>query len=265
MWWNPYLSVPANKRNLIGALSVVTVLALWSFLSGFEVVSPVKLPPPWATAQALIRLMWDVDRGESMLLEAILWSTGRVAVAGILVVFVGVPIGVLMGASPRINAALSPLVDPLRSAPAAAFLPIVIMWLGIEEGSKIAFLFLGSIFYLIPMTRDAIKAVPPSYWISAYDLGATPFEAVMKAAVPMAKPRIADAINVSVSIMWTYITVAEYMNAKRGLGQIIQHGRQSSSMATVLAGVLVIIAVALVTYWVMSAIKKKLYPWEVEG
>lgn len=265
MWWNPYLPMSASKRNTIGLVSIVAMLALWSLLSGLELVSPVKLPPPWATVDALMRLAWDVDRGESMLLEAVLWSTGRVVVAGILVVLVGVPAGILMGASPRINAALSPLVDPLRSAPVVAVLPLLVMWLGIDESMKIAFLFLGAIVYLVPMVRDAILAVPQSYWVSAYDLGATPFEATLKSVVPMAKPRIADAINVSISIMWTYITVAEYINADRGLGRIIQNGRQSSSYSQVLAGVLIIIALSLLTYGIMTAIKKKLYPWEVEG
>lgn len=202
--------------------------------------------------------------GQSLLLSATVWSVGRVLVAGVLVVLLGVPIGVLMGASTRINAALSPLVDPFRSAPIVAISPILVMWLGIGEAMKIVFLMMGAIVYLVPLVRDAIQAVPQTYWISARDLGASPLEAIWHSVLPMAMPRIADAVIVSVSIMWTYITVAEYINAEQGLGQLIQNARRFSAMDQVFAGIFVIIALALVTYQGMSAVKSWLYPWEGE-
>ena len=136
------------------------------------------------------------------------------------------------------------------------------MWLGIGEAMKIAFLFIGAVVYLIPMVRDAIQAVPQSYWTSARDLGGTPWECVTKAIVPIAMPRIADAVIVSVSVSWTYITVAEYVNAGEGLGQLIQNARRFSAMDQVFAGILVIIALALVTYQLMVMAKRRLYPWE---
>jgi ABC-type nitrate/sulfonate/bicarbonate transport system permease component len=262
--WNPYLPLSDRERNTAGAISVAVVITVWTLLSGLQIVPPAQLPSPLATLSALGRLAWDPARGESLLLEATLWSAGRVAVAGVLVVLVGVPIGVLMGASPRVNAALSPLIDPFRSAPVVALLPILVMWLGIGELMKVAFLFVGAVVYLIPLVRDALRAVPQTYWVSARDLGATPWEAVMGAVLPMSKPRIADAIVVSVSVMWTYITVAEYVNAQKGLGQLIQNARRFSAMDQVFAGILVIVALALLTYRVMTALKRRLYPWEAE-
>ncbi|MGH8050255.1 MAG: ABC transporter permease [Arenimonas sp.] len=208
-------------------------------------------------------LAWS--EGESKLMTATLWSAGRVAVAGLLVVLIGIPIGIVMGASPRINAMFSPLVDPFRSAPVVALLPILVMWFGIDELMKILFLFAGSVVYLVPMVRDAILAVPQSYWISARDLGATPWECIRRTVVPMAMPRIADAIIVSVSVMWTYITVAEYVNAKEGLGQLIQNARRFSAMDQVFAGIIVIVALALISYQTMRWIKQKLYAWETQA
>jgi ABC-type nitrate/sulfonate/bicarbonate transport system permease component len=199
-----------------------------------------------------------------MLFTATLWSVGRLLVAGVLVIAIGIPIGIVMGAAPRVNAALSPLVDPFRSAPVVALLPILVMWLGIGETMKIAFLFIGAVVYLIPMVRDAIQAVPQSYWIGARDLGATPWECIHRAVIPMAMPRIADAVIVAFSVMWTYITVAEYVNARQGLGQLIQNARRFSAWDQVFAGIIVIIALALVTYQFMVWLKRRLYPWETQ-
>jgi ABC-type nitrate/sulfonate/bicarbonate transport system permease component len=261
-FWNPYRALPAREQRLLGLGSVLVVLLVWWAVSATGWLSKNQLPSPWAVAEALGYLGWY--EGKSQLLTATLWSVGRVAVASLLVIVIGIPLGVLMGASPRVNAVFSPLIDPFRSAPVAALLPIMVMWFGIGEEMKIVFLFSGAVVYLIPLVRDAIRSVPQSYWVSARDLGATPWEAVMGAVLPMSKPRIADAIVVSVSVMWTYITVAEYVNAQKGLGQLIQNARRFSAMDQVFAGILVIVALALLTYRVMTALKRRLYPWEAE-
>lgn len=259
-FWNPYETLPPRTRRGLGVGAVLIVLIAWAVLSGSGMVSPNKLPAPWAVMQALGYLSWH--DGESLLLTATLWSVGRVLAAAVLVVLIGIPVGILMGAAPKVNAALSPLIDPFRSAPVVALLPILVMWLGIGEAMKIAFLFIGAVVYLIPMVRDAILAVPQSYWTSARDLGATPWECISKAIVPIAMPRIADAVIVSVSVSWTYITVAEYVNAREGLGQLIQNARRFSAMDQVFAGILVIIALALVSYQLMVMLKRRMYPWE---
>jgi len=259
-FWNPYTSLSPAQRRAMGVIAVLLTLALWSLISLSGLVSSNKLPAPWKVLDAMKYFAWY--DGKSLLWPAIVASVGRVASAALLVVVIGIPIGVLMGAAPRLNALLSPLVDPFRSAPIVALLPILVMWMGIGEGMKVAFLFLGAVVYLIPMVRDAILAVPQSYWISARDLGATPFESIYRAVLPIAMPRIADAIIVAVSVMWTYITVAEYVNADAGLGQLIQNSRRFSAMDQVFAGIIVIITLALVTYQLMSWAKRRLYHWE---
>ena len=261
-FWNPYLPPASSQRRAIAIGSVTSVLLLWSLVAVTGLVSPARLPAPWDVVRAMGYLAWH--DGQSMLFTATLWSVGRLVVAGILVICIGIPIGIFMGASPRINAAISPLVDPFRSAPVVALLPILVMWLGVGEAMKIVFLFVGAVVYLIPMVRDAIQAVPQSYWISARDLGATPWECIRKAVIPMAMPRITDAIIVAFSVMWTYITVAEYVNAKTGLGQLIQNSRRFSAWDQVFAGIIVIMALALLTYQFMVRIKRRLYPWETQ-
>ena len=119
------------------------------------------------------------------------------------------------------------------------------MWLGIGETLKVVFLVLGAVVYLIPMTRDAMLAVPRHTFILMKDLGASDAEAIRLGVLPMAMPRIWDAITVAVSIMWTYITVAEYVNAQTGLGSMISNSKRFSAMDQVFAGIIVIVLLAL--------------------
>ncbi len=261
-FWNPYRSLEPAQRRWLGLGSVLAVLLLWAALSASGLLTKNQLPAPWAVAQAMAYLAWY--EGHSALAVATAWSVGRVAAASLLVISIGVPLGVLMGASPKLNAVFSPLIDPFRSAPVAALLPIMVMWFGIGEFMKIAFLFVGSIVYLTPLVRDAVRAVPEQYLIAAKDIGATPLECVTKVLVPLAMPRIMDAIIVGVSVSWTYITVAEYVNAQEGLGQLIANARRLSAMDQVFAGIIVIIAVALFTYQALMWLKGRFFKWETK-
>lgn len=262
-FWNPYRALPPAQQRWIGLGSILAVLLLWSALAASGLLTKNQLPSPWAVSEAMVYLAWY--EGQSALAVAAAWSVGRVAAASLLVIVIGVPLGVLMGASPRLNAVFSPLIDPFRSAPVAALLPIMVMWFGIGEFMKIAFLFVGSIVYLTPLVRDAVRAVPEQYLIAAKDIGATPFECVTKVLVPLAMPRIMDAIIVGVSVSWTYITVAEYVNAQEGLGQLISNARRLSAMDQVFAGIIVIIAVALFTYQSLMWLKKRWFKWETKA
>jgi ABC-type nitrate/sulfonate/bicarbonate transport system permease component len=263
--WNPHEPLDPSERRGLGATAVLGFVGAWALISGLGMVSKARLPAPWQVADALVHLAWNAEHQTSPLAIAAAYSLWRILQATVAVCVIGIPTGVLMGASPRFNAFLSPLVDPLKSAPIVAVLPILMMWLGIGEGMKIAFLWLGAVVYLVPMVRDAIRAVPQDYVVQAYDIGASQLEAVWHTLVPLARPRIFDAVIVAVGIEWTYITVAEYINADTGLGYIIQTARKLSAMDQVFAGILVILVLALITDASLRKIKATLFPWETEA
>lgn len=269
--------------------SLFGFLVAWSALSLSGTVPPAKLPPPWgvvhaigdqivgvgyrsiedgATLTAAQASMSNPSSYEtyatSPLLVALGYSGARILAAAALAIVIGFPVGIFMGASPKVNAFLGPIIDPFRSAPIVAAMPIMMVWFGVDEMMKVAFLWLGAVVYLIPMVRDSIRAVPLEFIVSAQDEGATSWEVLRYTLVPLAMPRIADAVIVSISVMWTYITVAEYTNANNGLGTIIQDGRRAGNMDLVFAGVILILLVALVTDVVLRLARAKLYPWAEE-
>lgn len=284
--WNPHEPISGGLRVGLGIASIVFGLLLWSGLSVSGVVLPdhVKeraiaddgtvdvehmnklkknfLPAPWQVFDGIVQMA--EGKGALNLGGAALWSARRVALAVLLVVVVGLPIGILMGSSAQVNGFLSPLVDPLRSAPVVAVLPVVVLWFGIGETSKVVFLWLGASVFFIPMVRDAIVSVPRQHLVLADDLGASPLEAIRHSVLPLAMPRIVDAVIVAVGIEWTYITVAEFVNAKQGLGFLIQTHKRLGATPKVFGGILVILLLALVTDQLLKFLKRRLYPWETE-
>jgi ABC-type nitrate/sulfonate/bicarbonate transport system permease component len=260
MLFNPHAHPKMSAQRVIGLMAFIFVILVWFGISASGLVSSNKLPSPLDVIHAFSYLIYD--NGKSMLFDATIASVGRIVTAAALVLLIGIPVGIVMGSSPIINAALSPLVDPFRSAPIVAMLPILVMWLGIGEEMKITFLFLGSVVYLIPLVRDAMRSVPYAYWECLKDLGATDIECIQRAVLPIAMPRIFDAAIVSTSILWTYITVAEYVNADSGLGMLIQNARRFSAMDQVFAGVITIVVLALLTHTLLTKLRDRLYFWE---
>jgi ABC-type nitrate/sulfonate/bicarbonate transport system permease component len=259
-FFNPYAPIGTTEREEIGISAFILVLLVWAGITGLDFIDPNKLPSPLAVIKAFGYLAYNDDH--SILLSATLASMQRIGLAALFVIFIGVPFGVLLGASPKLSAFFSPLIDPFRSAPVVALLPLFVMWLGIGEEMKVAFLFTSAVVYVIPLVRDAMLGVPYTYWEGTRDLGATHVECILKGVLPIAAPRIFDACIVATSILWTYITVAEYVNADSGLGQVIQNARRFSAMDQVLAGIIVIIALALITVVLLTFIRRKVYFWD---
>ena len=97
---------------------------------------------------------------EHDLAAAVVISTRRIALAFLLASALALPLGVLMGAFKPVNRVFEPIMAPLRYMPISAFIPLLILWFGIYESQKIAFLFLGVFVYLLPVVVSAIRAVP---------------------------------------------------------------------------------------------------------
>ncbi len=126
------------------------------------------LPSPTEVVRGTLQLFFQHD-----LLSAILVSSRRIGIAFLLAAALALPLGVLMGAFEPVNRFFEPIMAPLRYMPISAFIPLLILWFGIYEKQKIAFLFLGVFVYLLPVVVTAIRAVPEELVQTARTLGAT--------------------------------------------------------------------------------------------
>ena len=258
--WNPYQTLPSQLKRTLQAVGVLGTLAAWASLSyliyppGSTGMNP--LPSPWEVAEGLGVL---IQGGQ--LLPALGGSLARVLAANTLIAVIGIPLGILMGGSPKLDTLFGTVLYPLRSAPIAAVMPLMILWLGSGDTMKIGFLALGSIVYLVPLTADAIKTVPNRYWRTVHDLNGTPWEALVKGVVPVAAPRIFDATITCVSVSWTYITVAEFVTAEAGLGRLMSLAKRQNN-AQVIGIILLILALAWITDLTLRAIRNRLYKFE---
>src|SRR2546423_10636573 len=159
-----------------------------------------------------------------------------------------------MGALDPVNCFFEPIMAPLRYMPISAFIPLLILWFGIYEKQKIAFLFLGVFVFLLPVVVSAIRAVPEELVQTALTLGASKWQVVRTVLVPAALPEIFDSFRVMNAILWTYVILAEAVNPGGGLGYIIELARTHQKASWSFAGLIVIGGGGLITQPVHPAL-----------
>jgi NitT/TauT family transport system permease protein len=198
--------------------------------------------------------------------EALVRSAGfslfRVGMGFLLAAVVAIPLGLLMGTFPPVKAFFAPILDPLRFLPISALVPLTIVWFGIEETQKIAFLFMGTVVYLLPLVVEAVEEVDDVYLQTATTLGATRWQLVKDVLVPGSLPAIGEALRVMNGIGWTYVILAEVINARYGLGALITVAGKRSHVDQIFALVLVILVIGVVTDQILRVVNKQFFQWK---
>ncbi len=155
VFWRIAENIPDALNWVLIVASIVVPFTVWWLLSNYTDVNPRFLPSPQDVLAAFQRL-WE----KGFVTQDILASFGRVAVGFTLAAIVSVPLGISMGAFASIRAMMEPIVGILRYMPAPAFIPLLIIYLGLNEEPKIALIFIGTVFYNTLMIMDAVKFVP---------------------------------------------------------------------------------------------------------
>jgi NitT/TauT family transport system permease protein len=248
--------LPKRVAFLLGFVAPALVLGAWCALTYGDLVQPDFLPKPTEVVRGTLQLFIQYDLG-----TAILVSTRRIAIAFLLASAIALPLGVLMGAFDPINRFFEPIMAPLRYMPISAFIPLLILWFGIYEKQKIAFLFLGVFVYLLPVVVSSIRLVPDELVQTALTLGASKLQVIRTVLVPAALPEIFDSFRVMNAIAWTYVILAEAVNPEYGLGYMVELARTHQKASWSFAGLLVIGGIGLLTDFLIRLLSSLLFRW----
>lgn len=263
--WGLRSTIAAGTGRLASVVSVLVLVAAWCVLSYVEVdrngqptplVPHFFLPAPDQVLKSLFYLTFEKN-----LLGAVGISALRIVKAFGLSLLVALPLGIAMGSFEIINRIFDPIVAPMRYLPITAFIPLLILWFGIDETQKVAFLFLGTVVFLLPAVVDAIRLVPEELVQTAFTLGATKAQVIRTVLIPAAMPQIFDGFRTMNAIAWTYIILAEIVNAQSGIGYILQLAAQHLKPEWSFAGILVVGVIGLLTDLIIRGINSLLFGW----
>lgn len=215
-FWRIAEDIPKGLQWVLMVVSVAIPLSFWWLLASFGGVEDVFLPSPLQVGEAFGRL-WEKGYLIKDTIASFLRVVGGFFFAGL----IAVPIGIGMGAFASIRALFEPIIGILRYMPAPAFIPLLILYLGIGEEPKILLIFIGTIFFNILMIMDAVKFVPKELIETTYTLGGLRGQVLFSVITPYVIPNIIDAFRINIATSWNLVIVAELVAAEQGLGKRI--------------------------------------------
>ncbi|TKB12539.1 MAG: ABC transporter permease subunit [Mesorhizobium sp.] len=251
---------PGISARPVSAITILLLLAAWTLSARLQLVSPVFLPSPAAVWAKFVVVARDgfVD---ATLLQHIAASLGRVFAALIVAIAVGVPVGLAIGISRIGRGVFDPLLEFLRPIPPLAYLPLIVIWFGIGEPSKILVIAIAMLAPVALSTAAGVRGVSRERIDAARSLGATRGQVIRHVVLPSALPSILTGLRIALGAGWSTLVAAELVAATRGLGFMIQSAAQFLVTDVVVMGILVIATIAFALEFVIRRIERALVPW----
>jgi taurine transport system permease protein len=243
-----------------GLATIAAIVVLWVLASSLGWVSPVFLPHPAKVVTAIGTL---VERGyvDSTLWQHASASLTRVFSALFFSIIVAVPIGLAIATSPIGRGILDPIVEFIRPLPPLAYLPLIIIWFGIGEPSKVLVIALAMVAPIAISTAAGVRSASQGQVNAARSFGAGPAGVLWYVLLPSALPSILTGIRIALGAGWTTLVAAELVAASRGLGFMIQSAAQFLVTDVVIVGILVISALAFAFELLLRAVEARFLPW----
>lgn len=247
----------SRKQGLISGVLIWTLFfAIWEGVSLAGLVNDLLVPAPHTVVATLVDMI--VNRG---FVSDILISIWRVLFSFGIACAVAIPLGVMMGAFPAVEAVFNPFVSAWRYLPAPSFIPILLMWFGTGETPKLVLLIIGVIFFLITLIMDHTKQVRTELVETGLTLGGNRRTIVRTIILPAVMPNVLSAMRQMLAVTWTYLVIAEIVASTTGIGAMMMRARRFLHTDEIMAGIIVIGALGLSFDILFRKLHRWLFPY----
>jgi taurine transport system permease protein len=250
-----------GKSGHISLVTALTLIVLWSVITGMGWVKPLFLPSPAAVWQKFLLAMTE-GVSNSTLIQHTLASLGRVLGAFFFALVTAVPVGILMGVNRVIRGLFDPIIEFYRPLPPLAYLPLIIIWLGIGEFPKIFLIYLAIFAPMAIAARAGVRSVSIEQIHAAYAMGATRAQVITQVILRAALPEIFTGMRIGIGVGWTTLVAAEMVAAHRGLGFMVLNAAEFLASDVVIMGIVVIGAFAFAFDLMLRYLETTLIPWK---
>jgi NitT/TauT family transport system permease protein len=254
--WSIRGSLPRRTYTLIACSSFALSIALWWAVTALQLIDPLFLPGPYAVLRRFI----DWLTGGDLINDAGI-SIYRVTAGFLISAVTALPLGLAIGAYRPIRAFFEPLLEFARYLPAVAFVPLVLLWAGIGEISKITIIWIGTFFQLVIMLSEDVSRVPMPQIEAARTIGANDREVLVKVLLRSAMPAMFDTMRIALGWAWTYLVVAELVAANSGLGYAILKAQRFLQTDRIFVGIIAIGIIGLGSDQALRWLHRRMFPW----
>ncbi len=267
-----------NSGRLWSIVTVVALILAWWITTVGGLLDPIFWPPldgslyPWEDPNRARPGV--VDRFVSLVLEGYrnvslgehVWTSVKRVLLGVLFgALVGIPLGFAMGLNSVARGLLDPVVEFIRPIPPLALIPLVILWLGIDETAKTFLLFLAALFIMLIAARSGVSSVRISKVHAAYSLGASRTQVLRHVILPNALPEIFTGLRTSMGVCWGTLVAAELVAADQGVGSMMMVAKNFLQTDVVVIGIIIIGAIGFAIEMLMRVLEGWLIPWKGKG
>jgi taurine transport system permease protein len=244
----------------ISALTLAVLLGGWWLVTALDWVEPLFLPPPSAVLEKAWLLM---TKGymDSTLWQHLGASLQRIGLALFFAVLTAIPVGIAIGHNRIARGIFDPLIEFYRPIPPLAYLPLIVIWCGIGEFSKVLLIFLAIFAPIAIATATGVRTVDSAKLRAAQSLGASRCQLIRHVILPSALPDILTGVRIGLGVGWSTLVAAELIAATSGLGFMVQSAAQFLVTDVVVLGILVIALIAFALEMGLRALQRKLVPW----
>ena len=244
----------------ISVLTLLALLTLWWAVTATGLIEPLFLPPPSAVLQKGWLLVTS-GYMDSTLWQHLAASLSRIGLGLGFAVLTAVPVGIAIGSNRIARGVLDPLIEFYRPIPPLAYLPLIVIWCGIGELSKVLLIYLAIFAPIAIATATSVRTVDPAKLRAAQSLGATRAQLIRHVILPSALPDILTGVRIGLGVGWSTLVAAELIAATSGLGFMVQSAAQFLVTDVVVLGILVIALIAFAMEMGLRALQRKLVPW----
>jgi len=249
-----------REDTLLGGTAVVLFLLFWEFSVSYGLVNPLFTSSPTrivSTAAVLIQ--------EGTIFTHLAVSGTEFVLGFALAIAVGIPLGIFMGWYRRLSAVLDPFVSALYATPRIALLPLIVIWFGIGIGSKIAIIFLSSVFPILINTITGVRTVERDFVKVARSFSATDRQLFSTVVLPASVPLLLTGIRLGLGHALIGVVVGELYAATAGVGFMIAVAGASFQTDRVMVGIIIIAAAGMALTGVLKMIERHFEPWRTDN
>ena len=255
----------ANKEaRVAGVLSFATlafIITLWAVLSNLKIVSAALLPTPQSVWFSFVDIVENGYKG-STLLQHIGASMERLLVAYVCALVFAIPLGLLSGFNSKVRAIIEPLIEFYRPVPPLAYYTLLVLWMGIGNGSKIMLLFLSAFSPIFVSCVSAVSRVKKDYLSAAYTVGASGRQVFIHVVLPACLPDIFTGARTAMGTSYATLVAAEMVAATSGLGWLVLDASNFLRTDIVFMGIVIMGLTGILLNKILAFAEEKMVFWK---
>ena len=255
----PFLpGLTSALRAVLRYYPVALIFVLWEICSRLGLLDPIFVPPLSDVLSTLYEELFVTHE----LLVHMGYSFARAGIGFALAASVGITVGIFMGRFRAVESFVDPLVSALFPTPKLAIFPLMMVFLGIGDASKIALIFLGCFFPIVISTYTGVKNVDKYFIWNARTKGASHRQVLWTVVFPAAMPFVFAGLRVATSTAFLLIVASELIAANEGLGYLIIYAQRTFNPTLMFSGVLMVACMGFIVDRLLLALGRWLFAWQ---